>query len=165
MIGMIGSTHIPPSAVMWLGDRVGNFRSWPGGNFEHERITEDSIIHEYAMKLPTFIDDVSNIDEFEDKLLVLKLMLRRIELSSLVTSYEEVMEAYAFICDSYISPFSILTMLYSHISIYVERENIMLSIASNMIEKGDVSGAFVALSLIPDPSVETRQLLDEFRKT
>ncbi|WP_051199649.1 glycosyltransferase family protein [Butyrivibrio fibrisolvens] len=33
-----------------------------------------------------------------------------------------------------------------------------------MIEKGDVSGAFVALSLIPDPSVETRQLLDEFRK-
>jgi hypothetical protein len=91
-------------------------------------------------------------------------MLRRIELSSLVTSYEEVMEAYAFICDSYISPFSILTMLYSHISIYVERENIMLSLASNMIEKGDVSGAFVALSLIPDPSVETRQLLDEFRK-
>lgn len=329
MIGMIGSTHIPPSAVMWLGDRVGNFRSWPGGNFEHERITEDSIIHEvesidgfmmvtrvdmpwrsdifdgwdfydvsqsfeirkegykivvpeqlstwcvhddgvimslwnydryrrklidsysnmipvageqdpeykayleiirtysdntadmqgmlgsiiekisdiigsheagafsticdalkdkdnllrassrltqiqllgscvhqeYAMKLPTFIDDVSNIDEFEDKLLVLKLMLRRIELSSMVTSEEEVMEAYAFICDSYISPFSILTMLYSHISIYVERENIMLSIASNMIEKGDVSGAFVALSLIPDPSVETRQLLDEFRKT
>ena len=46
MIGMIGSTHIPPSAVMWLGNRVGNFRSWPGGNFEHERITEDSIIHE-----------------------------------------------------------------------------------------------------------------------
>lgn len=46
-------------------------------------------------------------------------------------------------------------MLYSHISIYVERENIMLSLASNMIEKGDVSGAFVALSLIPDPSVET----------
>ena len=46
MIGMIGSPHIPASAVMWLGDRVGNFRSWPSGNFEHERITEDSIIHE-----------------------------------------------------------------------------------------------------------------------
>jgi hypothetical protein len=46
MIGMIGSPHIPASAVMWLGDRTGNFRSWPIGNFEHERITEDSIIHE-----------------------------------------------------------------------------------------------------------------------
>lgn len=328
MIGMIGSPHIPASAVMWLDDRAGNFRSWPGGNFEHERITEDSIIHEvesidgfmmvtrvdvpwrsdifdgwdfydvsqsfeirrkgykivvpeqlstwcvhddgvimslwnydryrrklidsysnmipeadeqdpeykayleiirtysdntsdmqgmlgsiigkisdiigsheagafsticdalkdkdnllrassrltqiqllgscvqkeYAMKLPTFIDDVYDIDEFEDKLLELKLMLRRIELSSTVTLNQEVMEAYAFIRDRHISPFSIQAMLYSHISIYVERENIMLSIASDMLEKGDAARAFLTLSLIPNPSEETGRLLEEFRR-
>lgn len=324
MIGMIGSTCIPPSAVMWLGDRVGNFRTWPLGQYEHERITKDSVIYEVeaidgfmmvtcadipwrsdifdgwdfydvsqsfefrqkgykvvvpdqtstwcihddgvimslwnydryrrmlvstyrdmipqtdetdpeykaylsiiknysdntadmqnmlnniigsisdiigshdpgafcvicdklsdkdsilrasarltqiqlmgkcvsdeqSMHLETFIGDVSNVDEFENKLSMLRLMLRRIELNLPDTQMNEALE---FIISRQISPFCVSTVLYSHISIYVERENIMLGIASAFLDKGDVANAFLTLSLIQNPSEEAKNLLNEFQ--
>lgn len=329
MIGMIGSPHIPTSAVMWYGDRVGHYRTWPSEMYEHERITEDSIIHEvesidgfmmitkvdlpwrndifdgwdfydvsqsfeirkkgykvvvpnqlstwcihddgvvmslwnydryrrilidnygdmipqkdeqysehktdfetikeysdnasgmqgtianiidrvseiiedndatsfaaiyeknashdnlfrassiltqiqimgkcvlleHNMKLSTFIDDVSNEGEFENKLLTLKLMLRRIELAKYVAFEDALDEAYIFINDRQISPFSIYAVVYSSISIYVERKNIMLNIASNMLDNGNVGSAFLTLSLIPNPSEDIKRLLEEFSQS
>lgn len=329
MIGMIGSPCIPPSAIMWLGDRVGNYRTWPLGKYEHEKISKDSIIYEaesvdgfmmatcvdipwrsdifdgwdfydvsqsfearrkgykvvvpdqestwcihddgvimslwnydkyrrsllnnysemipvmdeqnpeykaylsiiktysdsnlemkgmlesilnqistiigshnakafstvcdelgkkenllrassrltniqlmgtcvlkeYSMRLPTFIDDISNESEFEDKLSKLKIMLRRIEMFDLNLSKQELAEAFDFITSRNISPFSIATILYSHISIYVECENIMLNIASCMLDQNDVNGAFIMLSLIQNPSENTKQLIKEFAQS
>ena len=112
------------------------------------------------MHLETFIGDVSNVDEFENKLSMLRLMLRRIELNLPDTQMNEALE---FIISRQISPFCVSTVLYSHISIYVERENIMLGIASAFLDKGDVANAFLTLSLIQNPSEEAKNLLNEFQ--
>lgn len=119
------------------------------------QIMGECILKESSMNLPTFIDDVSNRKEFEEKLLILKLMLRRIELNDSMMSVDELAKAYDYINTRRISPFSIAAVLYSRISIYVECENIMLNIASDKVNRGDLAGAYLTLSLVQSPSDET----------
>lgn len=136
------------------------------------QIMGDCVLKEHNMNLPTFIDDVVGESEFEDKLSVLKVMLRRIELASANSfsntaddeAEKELFEAIEYIISRRISPFSIQAVLYSHISIYVEREGIMLSLAYAFLDMEDATEAFLILSLIPDPSEETRKLIQEFTR-
>lgn len=126
------------------------------------------VSQEYSMKLKTIIDDVAGEAEFEDKLSMLKLMLRRIELAtsddeSDSISSQELDEAFMFIIKRQISPFSIYTVLYSSISVFVEKEAVMLSVALALLDQRDSAGAFLTLSLIPKPSEKTKLLIERLQ--
>ena len=126
------------------------------------------VSQEYGMKLKTFIDDVASESEFEDKLSMLKFMLRRIELATSDDqndniSTQELDVAFRYIIERQISPFSIYSVLYSSISVYVEKEAVMLSLALALLDQGDSAGAFLTLSLIPKPSEKTKLLIERLQ--
>ncbi len=128
----------------------------------------ECVSKELKMDLPTFIDDVASEEEFEDKKSRLKLMLRRIELAtsddeSDNISSQELDEAFMFIIKRQISPFGIYAVLYSSISVYVEKEATMLSTVLARLDQGDAAGAYLSLSLIPEPSEETRILIKKLQ--
>ncbi len=92
------------------------------GNLEKILCIISALVYEKAIDKNTFIDDVNNISELNEKFEILWILLRRIELT---TNENWTYEAYKYIEKHDISAFMIAELLYSDFSLFANRKKVM----------------------------------------
>lgn len=116
----------------------------------------DAMQSELDCNLPTFIWNVEDVQAFLDKYNRLNLMLRRIELD-----LPDQQEAYQFIDDQKISPFSVQAVIYSMISILGHRQEILMKIASWYLDRGCLMQAYMFLSVVQNPTEDVLEMKEQ----
>ena len=115
-----------------------------------------AVQREYEGHVPDFIWNIENYQELKDKSTLLKLMLRRIELD-----LPDQQEAYQFIDDQKISPFSVQAVIYSMISILGHRQEILMKIASWYLDRGCLMQAYMFLSVVQNPTEDVLEMKEQ----
>ena len=113
---------------------------------------------EKASGLPVFIWNTHVTKELIDKCISLNMMLRRIELD---LPASEQQEAFDFIDEQKISPYSVQAVLYSMISIFGHRQEIIMKIASWYLDQGKYVQAYMFLCIIKNPTADAVELRDQ----
>lgn len=119
----------------------------------------EAVRSETKLGLPTFIDGVTSQEAFREKVLSCTFALRDIELDA----PDEELEA-ALACLRKITPLSAAAIIYNIISSLGQREKLLLTLASDALDQGDVQRAYEFLAAVQNPSPDTVELLDELKK-
>ena len=115
-----------------------------------------AVQREYEGHVPAFIWNIEDYQGLKDKSMSLKLMLRRIELD-----LPDQQEAYQFIDDQKISPFSVQAVIYSMISILGHRQEILMKIASWYLDRGCLMQAYMFLSVVQNPTEDVLEMKEQ----
>ena len=118
----------------------------------------EAVEKEKASGLPVFIWNTHVTKELIDKYVSLNMMLRRIELD---IPGSERQEAFDFIDEQKISPYSVQAVLYSMISILGHRQEIIMKIASWYLDQGNYLQAYMFLCIIKKPTADAVELRDQ----
>lgn len=108
----------------------------------------------------TFIDDTNHFEELMHKYDLVNLYLRRIELD-IRPGLEA---AYEYLNGRPISPYVISGVLYNLTSRIGHRESVLMKLAADSMDGGDLMRAYSLLSVVREPSAETTELKDEISK-
>ena len=122
----------------------------------------EAVEKERVCQIPVFIWNTHNTKELIDKYVLLKIMLRRIELN---LSWKDQQEAFEYIDRQKISPYGIQAVLYNMISIFGHRQEIIMRIASWYLDHGNLMLAYMFLSVIKKPTNNVLDLCDQLYKT
>ena len=116
-----------------------------------------AIEKERALSIRLFSEDLRSFDELIDKHMEINLLLRRIEFDIIPGKKE----ALLYISDNHISPYAVAGIVYGMTSSLGHREKIFLEIAEHMLSEGRVLEAYGFLTVIEQPSEDTKLLCGE----
>ncbi len=106
----------------------------------------------------TFIDGVGSAEGFRAKYLRCTFALREIELGA---SEEERKKALRYLREIALSAFSAAAIIYNVISLLGHREKILMILAEDALEQGEIVRAWQFLSAVQQPSEEVSELRKE----
>lgn len=119
----------------------------------------NAVENERSLGLPLFISGVSSFRQLTDHATCLNQMLRRIEFDIEPC----LQDAFEWIKEKQISPYAVSAILYGMTSRLGHREQILLKLSEEALSQERFRDAVGFLSVIENPSKDTRALLDELK--
>ncbi len=113
---------------------------------------------ESKLNLPTFADDLSCFEDFCEKYTRFTFAFRSLEFDT-----TDVPRILTSIRENRLSAYSAAAILYNLISLIGHREKILLTIAADFLEQGDLITAYRYLAAVQNPSSDTASLRDELK--
>ncbi len=146
--------------------RCGNLFSTEPGRTALVRFSEllklsellEAVKAEETLGLQTFADGVGSLSAFFEKLQHTEQALRVIEFGF---SSEETAEALCWLRDHRITAYSAAAMIYGMTSLLGHREQLLLKMAEDALDAGEIMQALQFITVIREPSPETSALKEE----